>query len=154
MPGSIVLDGLCQELATNLTQSEIDNFLSINEAEEYTLDSYEYISEDTLKLYEALDKRIMNISSDVKKEFKKLYIAYKVDTNFVDIVIQKSKLRISINMKFNDVIDPKGICIDITNKGRWGNGNVEIFYDDIKQLDNIMEIVMQSYKRQIDDDSN
>ncbi len=45
---------------------------------------------------------------------KKLYIAYKVDTNFVDVVIQKSRLRLSVNMKFADVIDPKGLCKDIT----------------------------------------
>ena len=55
---------------------------------------------------------------------KKLYIAYKLDTNFVDIIIQKTRLRLSVNMKYSDVIDPKGLCSDITDKGRWGNGDV------------------------------
>ena len=49
-----------------------------------------------------IDRRICNLSPDVKREFKKLYIAYKLDTNFVDIVIQKQRLRISLNMKFSE----------------------------------------------------
>jgi predicted transport protein len=60
----------------------------------------------------------MNLSSGVKKEFKKKYVAYKLDTNFVDIVFQEKRLRISVNMKFADVKDPKGICKDITRVGR------------------------------------
>lgn len=46
----------------------------------------------------------------------------------MDIVIQKSRLKLSINMKFSDVLDPKGICKDVTGLGRWGNGDVEIAY--------------------------
>ncbi len=52
--------------------------------------------------------RICNLSPDVKREFKKLYIAYKLDTNFVDIVVQKQRLRISLNMKFSEIHDPRG----------------------------------------------
>ena len=43
-----------------------------------------------------------------------MYVAYKLDTNFVDIVFQKQRLRISINMKFSEINDPNGICKDIT----------------------------------------
>ena len=62
------------------------------------------------------------------------------DTNFVDIVFQKQRLRISINMKFSEINDPNGICKDITGLGRWGNGDAE--------LDQIMEIVKQSFDAQ------
>lgn len=102
----------------------------------------------TKTLFEVLDKRIMNLSSDVKREYKKLYIAYKVDTNFVDVVVQKQRLRISVNMKFTDIYDPKGICKDITGIGRWGNGDVEVFMDHTSDVDNVMEIIEQSYKQQ------
>ena len=91
----------------------------------------------------------MNISSNVKREFKKLYIAYKVETNFVDIIIYKYKLRVLINMKFDYVIDPLGICKDISNKESWGNGDIEITYDNINQLDDIMDIIIQSHDSQI-----
>lgn len=91
----------------------------------------------------------MNLSSAVKREYKKLYVAYKLETNFVDIVFQEKRLRISVNMKFGDVKDPKGICKDITNIGRWGNGDVELFLDNLGKLDDVMEIIKQSYDSQI-----
>ena len=90
----------------------------------------------------------MNLSPEVKREYKKLYVAYKLDTNFVDIVFQKQRLRISINMKFSDIVDPEGICKDVTGLGRWGNGDVELFMEHNDELDTVMEIIEQSYNAQ------
>ena len=115
--------------------------------QKYSLESYD-VNAFTRMLFESLDKRIMNLSPAVKKEYKKLYVAYKLDTNFVDIVFQKQRLRISINMKFSEINDPNGICKDITGLGRWGNGDVELFMEHQDELDQIMEIVKQSYAAQ------
>lgn len=115
--------------------------------QKYSLDTYD-TNAFTKILFTALDKRIMNLSPEVKREYKKLYVAYKLDTNFVDIVFQKQRLRISINMKFSDIVDPEGICKDVTGLGRWGNGDVELFMEDNDELDTVMEIIEQSYNAQ------
>ena len=117
--------------------------------QKYSLETYD-VNVFTRILYESLDKRIMNLSPAVKKEYKKLYVAYKLDTNFVDIVFQKQRLRISINMKFSEINDPNGICKDITGIGRWGNGDVELFMEHQDELDQIMEIVKQSFDAQVE----
>ncbi len=59
---------------------------------------------------------------------------------FVDS-LSYSTLRILINMKFSEIIDPTGICKDITGLGHWGSGNVELFMEHQDELDQIMEIV-------------
>ena len=115
--------------------------------QKYSLETYD-VNAFTRILFESLDKRIMNLSPAVKKEYKKLYVAYKLDTNFVDIVFQKQRLRISINMKFSEINDPNGICKDITGLGRWGNGDVELFMEHQDELDQIIEIVKQSFDAQ------
>ena len=115
--------------------------------QKYSLETYD-VNAFTRILFESLDKRIMNLSPAVKKEYKKLYVAYKLDTNFVDIVFQKQRLRISINMKFSEINDPNGICKDITGLGRWGNGDVELFMEHQDELEQIMEIVKQSFDAQ------
>ncbi len=115
--------------------------------QKYSLETYD-VNAFTRILFDSLDKRIMNLSPAVKKEYKKLYVAYKLDTNFVDIVFQKQRLRISINMKFSEINDPNGICKDITGLGRWGNGDVELFMEHQDELDSIMEIVKQSFEAQ------
>ena len=117
--------------------------------QKYSLETYD-MNAFTRILFESLDKRIMNLSPAVKKEYKKLYVAYKLDTNFVDIVFQKERLRISINMKFSEINDPNGICKDITGLGRWGNGDVELFMEHQDELDQIMEIVKQSFDAQVE----
>jgi predicted transport protein/uncharacterized protein with ParB-like and HNH nuclease domain len=119
-------------------------------AQKYTIDSYD-INAFTRTLFDMLDRRICNLSPDVKREFKKLYIAYKLDTNFVDIVVQKQRLRISLNMKFSEIHDPKGLCKDITGLGRWGNGDVEVFFEHTSEIDDVMELIEQSYKKQADE---
>lgn len=119
--------------------------------ERYSLATYD-TNVFTKMLFEILDRRIQNLSPNVKREFKKLYVAYKLDTNFVDIVFQKQRLRISVNMKFSEVIDSKGICRDITGLGRWGNGDVELFMEHTSDVDQVMEIIEQSFRLQADGD--
>lgn len=132
----------------DLTNKELAKYqVEDNTTPEYSLETYE-MNDETRMLFEALDKRIMNLSPGVKREFKKLYIAYKLDTNFVDIIIQKERLLIVVNMKFSDIIDPNGICRDITDVGRWGNGDAELFMEHQDELDQVMEIVKQSFDAQ------
>ena len=68
----------------------------------YTIDSYD-LNAFKRMLYDKLDKRIMNLFSDVKREYKKLYkklyIAYKLYTDFADIFIQKKGLRVSLKFR-------------------------------------------------------
>lgn len=64
-----------------------------------------------------------------------LYIAYKYDTNFVDVVVQKDGLKLMINMDCSEIDDPQNLCKDSTDTGAWGNGNAGIFSDTLGNLD-------------------
>ncbi len=135
----------------NMTDAEIFPYMVQEKpAERYSLDTYD-INVFTKTLFDVLDRRIQNLSTRVKREFKKLYVAYKLDTNFVDIVFQKERLRISVNMKYTDVVDPKGICRDITGLGRWGNGNVELYMEHTSDVDQVIDIIEQSFRQQADE---
>lgn len=84
----------------------------------------------------------------MKEEFKKLYIAFKAPTNFVDVEVQSTQLRLTLNMDFSEVIDPKGLCKDVSNRGKWGNGDVEVRLSRIEELDDVMELVEQAFDKQ------
>ena len=132
-----------------LTETELAPYLKQDDsAPLYTLESYQYLNDFNHMLFEKLNTRILNLSRYVKREFKKLYIAYKADTNFVDVVIQSSRLRLAVNMKFTDVVDPKSICKDVTGLGRWGNGDVEVVLDNLDGLDDVMMIIEQAFRQQ------
>ncbi len=134
-----------------MTEEELAPYQEKSTPEErYTIESYE-TNVFTKTLFDVLDKRIQNLSPNVKREFKKLYVAYKLDTNFADVVFQAQRLRIAINMKFSQVHDPNGICKDTTGIGRWGNGDVEVFMEHTSEVNQVMEIIEQSYRLQIDE---
>ena len=50
-------------------------------------------------------------------------------------------------MDFDEIYDPKNLCIDVRDKGRWGNGDVEIYLNSIDQLDDAMLLIKQSFDK-------
>lgn len=117
----------------------------------YSLKSYPLYVNDALTrmFFDKLNDAILALNPGIKREFKKLYIAYKYKTNVVDIVPQKARLRLAVNMDFDEVNDPSGICKDVTNLGRWGNGDVEIGFDSLGKLDAVIDIIKQSLSKQM-----
>lgn len=120
----------------------------------YTLDDdHPYLATGAAMrpLFEAFRKEVLALDPGITEEILKLYIAYKAETNFVDVVPQKSRLRLTLNMKFHELHDPKGLAQDVTNKGRWGNGDVEVGLSKADELPYVMGLVRQSFEKQMDD---
>lgn len=108
----------------------------------------------TRELFDVLRVAILDLDECVVEEFKKLYVAYKAETNFVDIVPQSSRLRLSLNVDFPEIDDPRGICKNVTGLGRWGNGNVEVRLEEIEDVAYIIGLIRQSLERQMGEDES
>ncbi len=100
-------------------------------------------------LFEALRKAILALDPCVNEEFLKLYVAYKAETNFVDVVPQAKRLLLVLNLSIEDIEDPKGMCRDISNIGRWGNGDVEVGLSSIDDLPYVLGLIRQSFDHQM-----
>jgi uncharacterized protein with ParB-like and HNH nuclease domain/predicted transport protein len=105
-------------------------------------------------VYNAFRKEVLALDPCVFEDFLKLYVAYKAETNFADIVPQTSRLRISLNMKFSELNDPKGICKNVSGIGRWGNGEVEVGLSSLEEIPYIIGLVRQSLEKQLGDNSD
>ena len=116
----------------------------------YTINDHPFLLTPGLReLFEALRKEVLALDPCVNEEFMKLYVAYKAETNFVDVIPKATRLRLSLNMTFAEINDPKGICRDITNIGRWGNGDVDVDLKAFDELPYVMGLVRQSYELQM-----
>jgi len=102
-----------------------------------------------LELFEAFRKEVLALDPVVSEVFLKYYVAYKAETNFVDVVPQAKRLLLSLNMPFADINDPRGLCKDFTGVGRWGNGDVEARFTSLEELPYIMGLVRKSFERQM-----
>ncbi|WP_409523181.1 GmrSD restriction endonuclease domain-containing protein [Nitrincola sp. MINF-07-Sa-05] len=103
-------------------------------------------------LFEELRKEVIALDPSVVEEVLKLYVAFKAETNFVDVVPQKSRLRLSLNLPFHELNDPKGMAKDVTNLGRWGNGDVEVAISDASELPYVMGLIRQALEKQMGGD--
>lgn len=116
----------------------------------YTIDDHPYLVAGPLRaVFEAFRKQVLALDPCVTEEFLKRYVAYKAETNFVDIVPQAKRLRLSLNMAFPEISDPKGMCKDVSGVGRWGNGEVEVGLTTVEELPYVMGLVRQSFEKQM-----
>jgi len=116
----------------------------------YSIDNHPHLKTGTTKdIFDAFRREVMALDPCVSEEFLKLYVAYKAETNFVDVVPQASGLRLTLNMKFPEIADPRGLCTDVSNRGRWGNGDVEVRLTRLDDLPYVIGLVRQSLERQL-----
>jgi uncharacterized protein with ParB-like and HNH nuclease domain/predicted transport protein len=101
------------------------------------------------EVFEAFRKEVLALDPCVNEEFSKLYVAYKAETNFVDVIPQQKRLLLSLNMKFPDLEDPKHLCRDVTAMGRWGNGDVEVPLASLGDVPYVIGLVRQSFDQQM-----
>jgi predicted transport protein len=117
----------------------------------YALADHRYLVESphTRAIFDEFRREILALDPCVTEEYLKLYVAFKAETNFVDVVPQKSRLRVSINLRFNELQDARGIAKDVTGLGRWGNGDVELFLSSVDEIPYAMGLVRQALEKQM-----
>lgn len=116
----------------------------------YTLDDHPHLQSRAIReVFDAFRIEVLALDPCVTEEILKLYVAYKAETNFVDVVPQAKRLRLSLNLAFTDIDDPKGRCKDVTGVGRWGNGDVEVGLTTLAELPYVMGLVRQAFERQM-----
>ena len=122
----------------------------------YTIDDHPYLSKGSAmhgelvpRLFQALRKEIIALDPCVSEEFLKLYVAYKAETNFVDVVPQAQRLSLSLNLPFHELHDPRGVARDVTSLGRWGNGDIEVSLAKEEELPYVIGLVRHAFEKQM-----
>ena len=116
----------------------------------YDINQYfQFESAPILELYHALAKEIMAFDPCVSREYLKIYIAFKAESNFVTVIPRKSKLRLFLSMPFSEIQDPKGICKDYTGREHWGTGDIKVILDSMEGLPYVLGLIRQSFERQM-----
>ncbi len=115
----------------------------------YNLDSHLRVAPKEIKeLFMQLKEMITSLDEAIVEEAKAKYIAYKLTTNFVDIVIQKNAIKAFLNVPSGKLSDSFGIARDLTKPkaiGHWGNGDYEVLVKNKEELIKLFELIKQSY---------
>lgn len=61
---------------------------------------------------------MLALDPSVSEDILKLYVAYKAETNFVNLVPLKTRLRLSLNLDCHELHDPGRMATDRRNEPR------------------------------------
>ncbi len=116
---------------------------------DFTVDGHLQIASKEIKdLFMQLKEMITSLDDSITEEAKAKYIAYKLTTNFVDIVIQKNAIKTFLNVPSGKLNDSFGIARDLTKPkviGHRGNGDYEVLVKNKEELIKLFELIKQSY---------
>jgi predicted transport protein len=120
------------------------------EIEVYTEDMHLAKGNETIKdLYDRIKEAILSWD-DTTVDVKKVYIAFKLQTNFTDIMVQNKSLKIAINLRIGELNDPQGIAKDMVTvpTGHHGNGDYQVEIKNDDDLEYVLSLIKQAYKKQ------
>lgn len=119
----------------------------------YGMVDHPYIANGPMRpIFEAFREAVLALDECVTEAFFKHTIAYKAETNFVDVVPQASRLLLILNIDIQDIEDSKQIARDVSNVGHLGTGNVGVGLSRTQDLPYVMGLVRQSFERQMSGD--
>jgi predicted transport protein len=63
------------------------------------------------------------------------------------MLLQKNQIKIWLNLKKGELIDNNNVTRDVSSIGHWGNGDYEIKLEKGDDVDYLMTLIKQSYKK-------
>ncbi len=127
--------------------SKKEKIVSEKLQKEYSIDGLlQGKKEEIKKLFFVMREWITGLDAEVVEEPKKLYMAYKLATNFVDVQIRSNDLKLFLNVPKGKLNDPLRLTRDISKIGHWGNGDYEVKITAKSHLEPVFELVRQSYE--------
>ena len=103
-------------------------------------------SPEVIELYNTFKTAITNLNG-IEVKPKKKYIAFLCGKNVVDLHIQKNAIKLWINIQEGQLDDSKGLTRDVSEVGHWGNGDYELQINNDDNIEYIMSLIKQSYKK-------
>ena len=136
--------------APTLPPDVLNSFKLKAESAGYTLDNHPHLASGPLRVvFEAFRKQVLALDPCVTEEFLKVYVAYKAETNFVDVYPQGKRLRLIVNLAFSEANDSQKRCKDMS--GYRLNGDVEVGFASVDELPYVMGLVRQAFEKQMGD---
>lgn len=116
----------------------------------YSIHDHPYLLVSPMReLFQEFRKDVLALDASVREEYFKTCVAYKAETNFVDVVPQAKRLLVVLNISCADIEDTRGLCKDVSGLGHQGYGDVQVALTSTKDLPYVTGLARQSLDRQI-----
>lgn len=136
-----------------LPDEVIAEFQVPQEERGFTIEDHPYLLPPQRRaLFERLSSEILALDPAITRHFLKLYVAFKAETNFVDVVPQKARMRLTLNIPIESLRDERSLAWDVSGKGHWGNGTTEVALSEDSDFTYIVGLIRQACEYQMGGD--
>jgi len=112
----------------------------------YTLEHHLEKKNDTVKsIFSKLQQKILDLDPEIREKIKKHYIAYEAKSNFAELVIQASAVKVYVDIPIDELKDPAKMARDCTKVGHWATGDSQFKIHSIEDVPYAYELIKQSY---------
>jgi predicted transport protein len=98
-------------------------------------------------LLDALRSAIAEVHPDVDENQRKQVVVFRKRRRIVCVIPQRDRLKLILNLRFDEVDDPEGLCQDLTGIGHWGTGDVGVILSKASDCSKILPLVRQAYDK-------
>ncbi|MHA1749527.1 MAG: hypothetical protein ACTSYF_12880 [Promethearchaeota archaeon] len=99
------------------------------------------------ELIKLLEEKIFSLDDGIQMVEKVAYASYELNNSKIcEINIQTRQLKIWVPLTIDEIIDPKIPVRDVRKIGHYGTGNTEITLKGINEIDQVFDIITQSYR--------
>ena len=104
--------------------------------------------EPIVQLFRRLEKFCMTIDAgSITRNYLAKYIRYDYQGHiFCCLHIDKSKIRIWLKLKYDDLNNPPSYARDVSKVGHWGTGDVEVNIADEASLEGAKPLIRKSFE--------
>jgi len=140
----------------SVTQETLEKYAPVKESQPDDVTIADHpnltVTAERKALFEKLDEAILALDPVVVRHYRQLYVVYKAESNFLSIVPQVSKMRLSINISKNELVDPRDLARDVSQLSTWGTGDVELDLSEESDFDYVLGLIRQAFELQLDSD--
>lgn len=97
-------------------------------------------------LLASLEDYTLSLGDDVQRKELRLYIAFKRLKNFATLVAQRGRLLLYLHLDPATVISTLPTARDVSQKGHWGTGDVEISLTTLADLEAVKPFIVEAYE--------
>lgn len=134
----------------DLPAEAITEFEAKRAESDFTIEDHPHLlPQPRRSLFDKFSAEVLALDPGITQQFLKLYVAFKAETNFVDVVPQKARLRLSLNIPIEALHDERNIAWDVSDKGHWGNGPTEVGLDEDSDLGYVVGLARQAFEFQM-----
>lgn len=98
------------------------------------------------ELAASLEGHVLSLGDDVQRKELKLCVAFKRLKNFATVVPQKNRLLLCLHLDHTKVVPMPPNGQDVSQKGHWGAGNLEISLSSQADLDAVKPFILMAYE--------